>query len=120
MDNPRGNYTDGAGFGGGFEDYEPDEDLIAPVAPPSPVGPSSLYFELYFETDLEDIAEANAAYQAVALGILRAFNERAIEFAYPTQTTLPPPTARWSCPTLLSSTPHKEGQTQHKFRLEHG
>ncbi len=38
MDNPRGNYTDGAGFGGGFEDYEPDEDLIAPEAPPSPVG----------------------------------------------------------------------------------
>ncbi len=50
-------------------------------------GPSSIDFELYFETDLEDIAEANAAYQAVALGILRTFNEQAIEFAYPTQTT---------------------------------
>lgn len=49
-------------------------------------GASSIDFELYFEADVDNIADASAAYQDVALGVLRAFNERGIEFAYPTQT----------------------------------
>ena len=50
-------------------------------------GASSIDFELYFEADVDNVVDANAAYQTVALGILRAFAEREIEFAYPTQTT---------------------------------
>ena len=50
-------------------------------------GASSIDFELYFEADVGDIVVANTAYQDVALGILREFNRRNIEFAYPTQTT---------------------------------
>lgn len=50
-------------------------------------GPSSLDFELLFEAEVAEIAMAKAEYQKVALGILRAFNQRGIEFAYPTQTT---------------------------------
>jgi small-conductance mechanosensitive channel len=49
-------------------------------------GPSSIDFEMFFEVDTGDIVEANAARQTVALGILRAFKERGIDFAYPTQT----------------------------------
>jgi small-conductance mechanosensitive channel len=49
-------------------------------------GQSSIDFELFFEVDSGDIVEANAARQDVALGILRAFKERGIDFAYPTQT----------------------------------
>lgn len=49
-------------------------------------GPSSIDFELYFEADVEDIVDAQNAYQDVALDILRAFHSRGIEFAYPTQT----------------------------------
>lgn len=48
---------------------------------------SSIDFELYFEADVDDIVTANNAYQDVALGILRQFNNQNIEFAYPTQTT---------------------------------
>ena len=50
-------------------------------------GPSSLDFELLFEANVEEVPESKRAYQAVALGILREFNARGIEFAYPTQTT---------------------------------
>lgn len=50
-------------------------------------GASSIDFELYFEADVDNVVAANAAYQAVAFGILRAFAKREIEFAYPTQTT---------------------------------
>jgi small-conductance mechanosensitive channel len=49
-------------------------------------GPSSIDFEMFFEVDTGDIVEAIAARQTVALGILRAFKERGIDFAYPTQT----------------------------------
>jgi hypothetical protein len=41
---------------------------------------------MFFEVDTGDIVEAIAARQTVALGILRAFKERGIDFAYPTQT----------------------------------
>ena len=50
-------------------------------------GASSIDFELYFEADVDDIVTAKNAYQDVALGILKQFNSRNIEFAYPTQTT---------------------------------
>ncbi|MEO6389012.1 MAG: mechanosensitive ion channel family protein [Croceibacterium sp.] len=50
-------------------------------------GPSSLDFEMLFEVDSGDVSEAMLALQTVALGILRSFNQRDIEFAYPTQTT---------------------------------
>ena len=50
-------------------------------------GPSSIDFELLFDVDTGDAAEAHLAHQDVALGILKTFNERGIEFAYPTQTT---------------------------------
>lgn len=50
-------------------------------------GPSSIDYEMHFDVDSGDMGEAMLALQAVALGVLRAFNERGIEFAYPTQTT---------------------------------
>ncbi len=50
-------------------------------------GPSSIDFELLFDVDTGDAAEAHQAHQDVALGILKTFNQRGIEFAYPTQTT---------------------------------
>lgn len=50
-------------------------------------GQSSIDFELLFEVDTGDMGTARQAHQDVALGILRVFNERGIEFAYPTQTT---------------------------------
>jgi len=50
-------------------------------------GQSSIDFELYFEVDSEEVAEAHQALQAVSLGILAAFNANGLEFAYPTQTT---------------------------------
>jgi len=50
-------------------------------------GPSSIDFDFLFEVDTYDAGEANAALQAVALGVLGTFRERGIEFAYPTQTT---------------------------------
>jgi small-conductance mechanosensitive channel len=50
-------------------------------------GPSSLDFEMLFEVDTGDMGTARLAHQDVALGLLKTFNERGIEFAYPTQTT---------------------------------
>ena len=49
-------------------------------------GTSSIDFELFFEADVDNIADAQRIFQKVAMGILRRFNERGIEFAYPTQT----------------------------------
>jgi small-conductance mechanosensitive channel len=49
--------------------------------------PSSIDFDFLFEVDFGDPLHAHAALQAVALGLLRTFRERGIEFAYPTQTT---------------------------------
>ena len=49
-------------------------------------GASSIDFEAYFEVDTESVVEAQKSYQAVSLDVLRQFNERGIEFAYPTQT----------------------------------
>ena len=50
-------------------------------------GPSSLDYQLLFEAEVADMPEAKAAYQVVALALLRAFRARGIQFAYPTQTT---------------------------------
>ncbi|HWK40559.1 MAG TPA: mechanosensitive ion channel family protein [Croceibacterium sp.] len=48
---------------------------------------SSIDFELLFDVETGDAGKARQAQQDVALGILRTFNERGIEFAYPTQTS---------------------------------
>jgi small-conductance mechanosensitive channel len=50
-------------------------------------GPSSIDFDFLFEVDSGDPTEAHAAQEQIAFGLLRSFNERGIEFAYPTQTT---------------------------------
>ena len=50
-------------------------------------GPSSIDFDFLFEVDFGEPLEAHAAQEQVAFGLLRAFRERGIEFAYPTQTT---------------------------------
>src|SRR5690606_18915935 len=50
-------------------------------------GPSSIDFDFLFAVDEGDNSHANAAKEQVAFGVLRAFAERGIEFAYPTQTT---------------------------------
>jgi small-conductance mechanosensitive channel len=50
-------------------------------------GDSSLNYEVLFDIDVDNIAAANQAFQQVALGVYREFNERGIDFAYPTQTT---------------------------------
>jgi small-conductance mechanosensitive channel len=49
-------------------------------------GRSSIDFELLFEVDTDAFSNARLAHQDVALGILRTFNDRGIQFAYPTQT----------------------------------
>jgi small-conductance mechanosensitive channel len=50
-------------------------------------GPSSIDFDFLFEVEDSDSGRANQALEAVALGVLRTFSARGIEFAYPTQTT---------------------------------
>jgi small-conductance mechanosensitive channel len=50
-------------------------------------GPSSLDFELIFDSRTTDANKAAADRTAVALAILRAFAEHDLQFAYPTQTT---------------------------------
>ena len=50
-------------------------------------GPSSIDFDFLFEVDSGEPLEAHAAQEQIALGLLRTFRERGIEFAYPTQTT---------------------------------
>jgi small-conductance mechanosensitive channel len=49
--------------------------------------PSSIDFDFLFEVDSGEPLEAHAAQEQVAFGLIRAFKERGIEFAYPTQTT---------------------------------
>lgn len=50
-------------------------------------GPSSIDFDFLFEVDSGDPVDAHAAQERIAFGLLRAFRERGIDFAYPTQTT---------------------------------
>jgi len=50
-------------------------------------GDSSLNFEIYFDAQVDGMDAAQIAYQKVALGVFRAFADKGIEFAYPTQTT---------------------------------
>jgi small-conductance mechanosensitive channel len=50
-------------------------------------GASSIDFELIFDSRSVDANKVAADRSAVALAILRAFAEHALEFAYPTQTT---------------------------------
>ena len=50
-------------------------------------GPSSVDFDFLFEIDEGEPNPAHAAMQNIALGLLKTFKERGIEFAYPTQTT---------------------------------
>jgi small-conductance mechanosensitive channel len=50
-------------------------------------GPSSIDYDFLFEVDSGDNNAAHAALQDVAFAILKVFNERGIDFAYPTQTT---------------------------------
>jgi small-conductance mechanosensitive channel len=49
--------------------------------------PSSIDFDFIFEVETEDGDQALAAQEHIAFGLVRTFNERGIEFAYPTQTT---------------------------------
>lgn len=51
-------------------------------------GASSLDFELEFDVYLPDWDSIYVIRHKIGLAILRQFNERGIEFAYPTQTTL--------------------------------
>lgn len=50
-------------------------------------GASSLDFEVEFDSLSGDWDEVYALRHRIGIGILRAFNERGLEFAYPTQTT---------------------------------
>jgi small-conductance mechanosensitive channel len=50
-------------------------------------GPSSLDYDMLFDVETDNIADANRAFQQVGLAIYSTFNDRGIDFAYPTQTT---------------------------------
>ena len=50
-------------------------------------GPSSIDFELLFDSRSTDVNKVAADRSAVALAILRTFAEHKLQFAYPTQTT---------------------------------
>jgi small-conductance mechanosensitive channel len=50
-------------------------------------GPSSIDFELLFDSRTTDANKVAADRSAVALAVLRSFAEHKLEFAYPTQTT---------------------------------
>ena len=50
-------------------------------------GPSSIDFELLFDSRNTDQNKVAADRTAVALAVLRTFAEHKLEFAYPTQTT---------------------------------
>jgi len=50
-------------------------------------GDSSINFELYFDVHSESFQEVFETRHRIGLGIVEAFNDRGIEFAYPTQTT---------------------------------
>ena len=49
-------------------------------------GASSLDYELLFDVPSAEMDEVAKVRAAIGIEILRAFNERKIEFAYPTQT----------------------------------
>jgi len=50
-------------------------------------GPSSVDFELLFDSASVDVNDVASDRTAVALAVLRAFAKHGLEFAYPTQTT---------------------------------
>ncbi|MBA3576852.1 MAG: mechanosensitive ion channel [Sphingomonas sp.] len=50
-------------------------------------GPSSIDFELLFDSATVDIAQVGADRTAVLTGLMRMFQMHGLEFAYPTQTT---------------------------------
>jgi len=50
-------------------------------------GPSSIDFELHFDSRTTDVNKVAADRTAVALAVLRSFQEHGLQFAYPTQTT---------------------------------
>ena len=50
-------------------------------------GPSSIDFELLYDTPSVDVNEVAADRTAVAIALLQAFAKHGVEFAYPTQTT---------------------------------
>jgi small-conductance mechanosensitive channel len=50
-------------------------------------GPSSVDFELLFDSRTTDVNKLAADRSAVALAVMRSFAEHGIQFAYPTQTT---------------------------------
>ncbi|MBV9527779.1 mechanosensitive ion channel domain-containing protein [Sphingomonas sp.] len=50
-------------------------------------GPSSIDFELIFDSRTTDLNKVAADRSAVALALLRSFSDHNLEFAYPTQTT---------------------------------
>ena len=50
-------------------------------------GPSSVDFELLFDSRTTDVNKLAADRTAVALSVMRSFAEHGIQFAYPTQTT---------------------------------
>ena len=50
-------------------------------------GPSSIDFELLWESNSVDANKVAADRTAVAIAVLRAFEKHGLEFAYPTQTT---------------------------------
>ncbi|KRA84158.1 mechanosensitive ion channel family protein [Altererythrobacter sp. Root672] len=50
-------------------------------------GPSSIDYDFIFEITTDDVIEAHAALQEVALAVLALFRTRGIRFAYPTQTS---------------------------------
>ncbi len=50
-------------------------------------GASSLDYELQFDVHTEELKAVFVAQSAVAIAMLRAFNEAGIQFAYPTQTS---------------------------------
>ena len=50
-------------------------------------GPSSIDFELVFDSRTTDANKVAADRTAVALAVLRSFAEHKLEFAYPTQTS---------------------------------
>ena len=50
-------------------------------------GPSSIDFELLFDSASVDVNAVAADRGAVALALLRAFTKHELEIAYPTQTT---------------------------------
>ena len=50
-------------------------------------GPSSVDFELLFDSASVDVNDVASDRSAVALAVLRAFGKHELEFAYPTQTT---------------------------------